>query len=53
VARAAHEQRDPERALQVTDVAADLRLGKPQRQRRPPEMELLGDGDERPQVMQT
>jgi hypothetical protein len=53
VARAAHEQRNAERPLQVTDVTADLRLRKAERQRGPAEVQFLGNGDERAQVVQT
>jgi hypothetical protein len=40
------------RSLQPAHVAADLRLGEPEPQRGPPEVPLLGDGHERPQVLE-
>ena len=52
VASIALEQLDAEMPLKVLDLAAQCRLGDEQARRRAPEMELLGDGNEVPQMSQ-
>jgi hypothetical protein len=46
------QQRDAELALEIGHVAAHLRLGQAQPQSRVAEVQLLGDRDERPQLLQ-
>src|SRR5262249_32833076 len=45
-ARAAVEQADTHLLFELADLPAERRLGDAQPRRRPPEVQLLGDGDE-------
>jgi hypothetical protein len=46
------QQRDAELALEVGHVTAHLRLGQTEPQGGVAEVQLLGDGDERPQLLE-